>query len=314
MKQVITILIFVFYLAVCNAQTDFDNLLADVKTIELPFVDSIRIGLNSDLKDIEINVWADLGLDSLEEYNKNFEYSILGYWDYKDTRLLLIERAYIEENIHWLCLINENKLTDWLMTAYDNSEGFLNIYSQIDTNMLKINTWNDFAENKQTIKDYQILLKGFLLNTETQVKTISKIDYFKSDTTYYDKIECVKRGLLDLECLVMNIGYPHRLPQNFYWHMPDTSRMNDIEKNQLFYKYSFDETGRVTLWYYLGSYISGIFPREFIFYYDSEGLINKISDVFEKEEFHIEYDNKGSISSIERRTISGELMEKLMIN
>jgi hypothetical protein len=298
---------------VCHAQTDLDNLLAEVKTIELPFTDSIRVGSNSELNDIEINDWDNLGLDSLEKYNKDFKYFILGYWDYKNTRLLLIERAYIEENIHWLCIINENKITDWLMTAYDNSEGFLNIYSHIDTDMLTIKTCNDFAENKQTIKYYQIQLKGFSLNPRPQTKTISKIDYLKNDTTYFDKIDSVKQDLIDLDFLVMQIGYPPRIPQDFYWHIPDTSKISDIEKNQLFYKYRFDETGRVTLWYYLGSYISGIFPREYLFYYDSVGHINKISDLFEKEEFYINYDNKNSISSIERKTISGELIEKLII-
>ncbi|MPQ48261.1 hypothetical protein GCQ56_14755 [Marinifilum sp. N1E240] len=156
MKKTVIYLIIIFSWLSAYSQSDLDKSLDNVKSIELPIIDSIGHILNSQSIVIDSTSWNNLELDTLEKFNEQFNYSIRGYWKIQNSKILLIKRASTEENIHWVVLFYENTLSDWLMTAYDNSEGFLSINSHINWDRVIIHSWNEFADSKRIIKEYHI--------------------------------------------------------------------------------------------------------------------------------------------------------------
>jgi len=64
-----------------------------------------------------------------------------------DLKVLLIGRAYTEENIIWAAVYDKNNdLIDNKQIYYDNSEGALSIGSEISKNAITVKTLNDYAE------------------------------------------------------------------------------------------------------------------------------------------------------------------------
>lgn len=160
-----TLLIFlglIFLQTTSFAQVDLNDLLHENSLINLPFTDSIGKDYKTYKIKIDKSKWEGAGFDKLEAYNSAFNYYTIGLVKTGKIKLLLIERQYTEESVHWICMINEEgAILDWLQTAYDNSEGFLNIHSQIDKDTITVKTWNDFAEIKSSNQKYSITTAGF---------------------------------------------------------------------------------------------------------------------------------------------------------
>lgn len=171
--------------------------------------------------------------------------------------------------------------------------------------------------NRQQI--LPIILITFLLIFSTcKVDNNISIELIKletRETIYFDSIVYKELNQIDLNLLVNRINYPPKIPRQFLWTMPDTTLMNRLEKNEIFNKYRFDKKGKVTLYFYLGSFISGIFPQEYMFYYDSvkTDLITEIEDLAEKEKYKIYYDKSRDIKRIERIEFDNNMIEILKI-
>ena len=106
--------------------------------------------------------WATNKFDSLEAYQSDFQYAIIGQKPSGDMTLLLVARSYEEENVHWLCLMNSQyQLADWIQTAYDNAEGFLLKQSNIEEERIVVTEWNDFAEVQEKKVMFKLTKEGF---------------------------------------------------------------------------------------------------------------------------------------------------------
>jgi len=117
---------------------------------------------------------------------------------------------------------------------------------------------------------------------------------------------------IDLCFLVKNYHYPPRLPENIFWTKPDTTGYSIIEKENLKYKYNFNDEGKITLYYYQGSFISGIFPLPYFFDYDKNGeYITRIIDGFHKIKYVINYSKSDEITSIEKIDSLNNFIEEL---
>ncbi len=171
--------------------------------------------------------------------------------------------------------------------------------------------------NKQLI--LPIILITFLLSFSTcNVDNNISIELIKletNETIYFDSIISKEINQIDLNLLVNRINYPPKIPRQFWWTIPDTTSMNRLEKNEIFNKYRFNKEGKVTLYFYLGSFISGILPQEYLFYYDSveTDLITEIEDIAKKEKYKIYYDKSSDIKRIERIEFDNNIIEILKI-
>ena len=144
------------------SQTKSHSGIFGTPTIELPSIDSITIMEKSDIHRLTQDEWTKLNFDKIEDFKPEFEYSIIGQGSINNLILLHVERRFIEENYHWLCMMDQDyKLIDWIETAYDNSEGFLVKMTQIEREHLVITEWNDFENVKQKKIEYQITEHGF---------------------------------------------------------------------------------------------------------------------------------------------------------
>lgn len=147
MKIIAILLIFNFGNLIAYSQIDFNNLQNEEILINIPIKDSIGIDFKTNKLNIDETSWKKLGLDKLEIYNSNFSFAFTGLVIINDIKLFFIERAYNEENIHWILVVNnENQIIDFLMTAYENSEGFLSIRSEIESDKIIIKEFNEYAE------------------------------------------------------------------------------------------------------------------------------------------------------------------------
>ena len=164
-----------------------------------------------------------------------------------------------------------------------------------------------------------IILITFLFSFSTcKVDNNISVELIKletNETIYFDSIICKEISQIDLNLLVNKISYPPKIPKQFLWIMPDTTSMNILEKNEIFNKYRFNKKGKVTLYFYLGSFISGVLPQEYLFYYDSvkTELITEIVDIAEKEKYKIYYDESNNIKLIERIVFYNKKIEILII-
>jgi hypothetical protein len=102
---------------------------------------------------------------------------------------------------------------------------------------------------------------------------------------------------------------------NFFWTKPDSLEKSIGETGDIKYKYLFDTNGRVTLYYYQGSVISGIFPLPYQFEYESEksDRIKLITDPFYKNAYVIHYKNN-TIHTIEKLDALNKRIEILIID
>ncbi|MBL7764569.1 MAG: hypothetical protein JNJ58_00615 [Chitinophagaceae bacterium] len=75
-----------------------------------------------------------------------------------EANILLIGRSYAYENVIWLCIYNKHKqLTEHREVYYDNTEGMLEVASEIRNNKIHIYTANEFeVGNKKDTVIYRI--------------------------------------------------------------------------------------------------------------------------------------------------------------
>lgn len=121
--------------------------------------------------------------------------------------------------------------------------------------------------------------------------------------------------LLDLKFCLENYHYPPRLSKNIFWIKPDTIGYSSLQKENIAFKYKFDDKGKVTMYFYQGSMISGIFPLPYFFQYNQNNpeLIENIIDEFYKIKYRIEYDELKNVRSIEKLDSLNKRIEVLTI-
>ena len=106
--------------------------------------------------------WKTMGLDSLETYKPYFDYSIIYKFEISSSKIYIIERISSDEDYHWACIINDDeKLLDWITTAYDNSEGFTFTTTRIKEDQLLVKEWNMYSKPEESITIYSIVDSKF---------------------------------------------------------------------------------------------------------------------------------------------------------
>ncbi|HSY61176.1 MAG TPA: hypothetical protein VK796_04825 [Cytophaga sp.] len=138
----------------------------------------------------------------------------------------------------------------------------------------------------------------------------------KNDTIFFDEIFVNGNQKIDLKFCLEKFSYPHSLPFDIYWAKPDTAGKSIDEITYIRSKYLFDKTGRVTLYYYKGSTLSGIFPLPYTFEYNSEkpNQIESIKDLYYKITYLIHYNNRNDIHTIEKIDSLNSRIEILIID
>lgn len=127
----------------------------------LPSIDSIGMEIASGAILLDSAMWKKIGLDSIELFNPSFEYSIIHLSQKEVCQCVIIQRAYLEENIHWSCtLTKDGQLIDWITSAYDNSEGFLSIKTFFKSNIISVEEWNLYKFPQDSIRYYLITETG----------------------------------------------------------------------------------------------------------------------------------------------------------
>lgn len=124
-----------------------------------------------------------------------------------------------------------------------------------------------------------------------------------SSCSHHERVVfATKSSKRDLKFCLKNYGYPPNLPDSIYWIKPDTTGISNLKKERLAFKYNFDPTGKVAMYYYQGSLNSGIFPLPYSFTYDKNKpeLVTQIDDVFYKTKYQINYDTQNNINWIEK--------------
>ena len=159
-KHIIFIfLILIYFLG--YSQEEFSHL----PKLSLPFntkiIDDTSLSYNNNFQ-LDKSSWMKYGFDVLQAYYESSDYKVSGQLYTKENRLLLIERKYSEENSYWVCMIDkENKVIDWLETAYDNSEGFTSIQSVIYKDSVVVTEHNIYTKPEIIKKTYLITKYGF---------------------------------------------------------------------------------------------------------------------------------------------------------
>lgn len=162
-KRVDRMKFILFFLFSCLSLLSFAQ---NNSKIIFPYLDSVG-SRSHQLTKLDAVQWNTMGFDLIEPYHTTFEYSILLSWSKNDQPLLIVQRTSTDEEYRWICLMNkENKVEAWLVSAYDNSEGFLNVKSIIQEDSILINTWNLYPSPNETTENYTINEEGF-------IKTIS---------------------------------------------------------------------------------------------------------------------------------------------
>ncbi len=120
----------------------------------------------------------------------------------------------------------------------------------------------------------------------------------------------------DLKLCLEKFGYPPKIPTNIFWIKPDTAGFSNFEKQNIITKYQFDNEGKLSMYYYQGSLISGVFPLSYYFDYnkDNLALISEIIDEFYNIKYLVKYDNLMNIQCIEKLDSDNKRIEILTIN
>lgn len=130
--------------------------------LPFPYTDKIDMQINHDKFEITEADWILYKFNNLETYDSDFQYYVYGAITINGNKLLLIERNYREEKNHWAVYISDDrKIFSHLNIAYDNSEGFLYIESDISENMIKVKENNDFDEKGYSETVYIVTKTGF---------------------------------------------------------------------------------------------------------------------------------------------------------
>ncbi|MEM9650303.1 MAG: hypothetical protein AAF969_17635 [Bacteroidota bacterium] len=150
-------LVFMYFLCSLGYAQTWESLsLESVLLKQQSFIDSIPATRPSTIPLSGVE-WSKLGFEEIEPFDSAFQYSIYGCLLKDDLRLVLVERTFAEENIHWACLMTENlKLLDHILIAYDNMEGFLRITSKVSGDRVVRTVINEYENPQTTIKMYTI--------------------------------------------------------------------------------------------------------------------------------------------------------------
>ena len=145
-------------------KTKIDQIIEKEKEekIELILKDSIGVKLKNNKTILNKAEWNNLGYEKIEKFNQDFNYSIIGKIKYKNGEITLIERDYIEESIHWVILTNMDNTINFIQSAYENSEGFSTIKSEIFFDKIIIKEWNIYSENEYKEEIYYLTKKRFV--------------------------------------------------------------------------------------------------------------------------------------------------------
>ena len=148
-----SIFLILFYLT-GFPQSNSPNPITVIDSIGSPFAFQ-KIKLNSEK-------WQAMGLDALETYQSYFDYSIINKFEILDSNIYIVERTSSNEECHWTCIINnDEKLLDWIITAYDNTEGFAFTSTSIQEDKLVVKKWNMYSKPKESITIYFIVDRKF---------------------------------------------------------------------------------------------------------------------------------------------------------
>ncbi|HRN79176.1 MAG TPA: hypothetical protein PKY29_02730 [Ferruginibacter sp.] len=116
----------------------------------------ISIEYKSADKGIQIDslTWNQAGLQALELYNETFRYFVRESVTAENTNVYIISRIHSEEQKYWVCLFDKsNRLSDFLLAAYDNSEGFLTRESRIlPQGYIEITEYSEFEGSEEQWK------------------------------------------------------------------------------------------------------------------------------------------------------------------
>ena len=121
---------------------------------------------------------------------------------------------------------------------------------------------------------------------------------------------------IDLKLCIEKFGYPPKIPIDIFWIKPDTAGFSTFEKQNVITKYRFDNQGKLSMYYYQGSLISGVFPLSYYFEYnkDNSAVISEIIDEFYNIKYRIKFDNLMNINYIEKLDSDSKRLEILTIN
>ena len=151
--------------------------------------------------------WKKYGFDSIQKFNTNGKYSILGQLKLNKTHLLLIQKKQGNSESHqWLCMLNkENKIINWLEVAYDNAEGCCN-------------TTATLYDKNITLSVYSIYSKPEL----TKLQRLISEDGFKEQEKY---IVTAKNGLIVREHPNLKSERVGKLPFNYIFKIIENTNI-----------------------------------------------------------------------------------------
>lgn len=167
-------------------------------------------------------------------------------------------------------------------------------------------------KNSLLISIFFVVLFGCRSNNN---KTIQTYLVANNDTTSYKEIVIPEHENVELGFCIQHYNYPPKLPNDIFLSLPDTATLSKLEKDEIWIKYKFDDLGRISLYFYQGSLVSGIFPLTYFFEYNDpkSNLVTEISDPFNKIKYRIKYEDNENISHIEKLDSINIRQEILMI-
>lgn len=131
----IKLLLCVMLLSFCTAQAQSNIFVSSYMISKLPYKDVIEVNQPKNALPINQKNWEAHDLQKLEDFNPDFKYFLKGYVIIGKQKVFIICRDYAEESINWMVLLNDDfLLADFIVTAYDNSEGAMSKKSDVLSN------------------------------------------------------------------------------------------------------------------------------------------------------------------------------------
>ncbi len=144
-----------------------------------------RLSINS-----ETQVLKKLNLELLE----NGEYYITGKYEINNLTVLFLSKYWISEDTHFALLLDQslNVIDRLEQTAYTNDEGFYEVHSYVDYNILTTTIQNIYNNPEYVRKKYSITNQGFkAIKNQVIIKTPSGIRIRKEPTTKSQVVKSV---------------------------------------------------------------------------------------------------------------------------
>lgn len=125
--------------------------------------DSIGISIY-DVTNVDKEMWSAKGLTIIEEYQPEADYQLYRTESTTDYTLWCIKKDTPDEWVHWGILFDkQDKLLGYKVFAYDNSEGFLSVYTKIKDDEIRIYTENIYeTEAVQSFTPFIMTGDGFI--------------------------------------------------------------------------------------------------------------------------------------------------------